>query len=212
MNNVELLNDYLCTHFPNLQLVAPLFYNAKGGIRFEIGSSDISNQDPRYMKFVYLRAKILFNEVFSNNQAMFLVVNSHRFIKKPYEIGEGLDIFRSYLTNKDRLTEVGHIVLPHVYGDKEHKTHRFCLMCKVNEIDNNSLLKAIGNKDFAIKPKVVDDVFFVNIENHVIYYLYDDCGLDIVAQDKQAIMPLYEKYYDWILNYDLEKIISTFQG
>jgi hypothetical protein len=41
---------------------------------------------------------------------------------------------------------------------------------------------------------VDDEVFFINTENHVFFYLYDDSGLDIVAKEKQGLSGLYHRY------------------
>ncbi|WP_423773820.1 DUF3885 domain-containing protein [Aneurinibacillus aneurinilyticus] len=40
MNSYQLLQQYMCTHFPNIGICKPLFYNMPIGIRFEIGNSE----------------------------------------------------------------------------------------------------------------------------------------------------------------------------
>lgn len=58
-------------------------------------------------------------------------------------------------------------------------TIRYCLSCKVKDIDYKRLLKSIGNQDMGIEPSLKDEVFFINKNSHIIYQLYDDRGLDI---------------------------------
>ena len=210
--SIEKLKHYLTTHFPNLELCAPLFYKTAVGIRFEIGAPDIPSHDPRYLKFVYMRSQILFNQVFSKNESMFLVVNSTELKDKLSQTSEGIDVFRKYLTNKNRFEEVKHIELPHVYGDENLTTHRYFLLCKVSDVDYKGLLTAIGNNDLGVEPKVKEEVFFINTENHVIFHLYDDRGLDIVAEEKQVLRGLYHRYNDWIFNYDRNKIDLIFNN
>jgi hypothetical protein len=57
---------------------------------------------------------------------------------------------------------------------------------------------------------VDDEVFFINTENQVIFYLYDDRGLDIVAKEKRVLSDLYHRYNDWILVYDRREIDQVF--
>src|SRR5699024_3600191 len=45
----------------------------------------------------------------------------------------------------------------------------------------------------------------------MLYHLYDDRGLDLVAKDKNKLYPLYETFNDWILDYDREAIGRIFK-
>jgi hypothetical protein len=73
------------------------------------------------------------------------------------------------------------------------------------------LLKAKGNQDFSIKPYVTDGVFFIDPKRHIIYYLYDDRGLNVISNNKEALLPLYNKYNSWILDYDRALIDHIFK-
>ncbi|MFD1206338.1 DUF3885 domain-containing protein [Sporosarcina contaminans] len=44
----------------------------------------------------------------------------------------------------------------------------------------------------------------------MIYHLYDDRGCDIIAVNIEDLRELYEKYNDWILDYDRERIDLLF--
>ena len=58
--------------------------------------------------------------------------------------------------------------------------------------------------------ELVSLVYLFDIENHVMLHLYDDCGLDIVAHDKNTLMPLYQDLNAWILDYEREQIDERF--
>jgi len=49
-----------------------------------------------------------------------------------------------------------------------------------------------------------------DIDNHVMLHLYDDRGLDIVAESKAALLPIYHKLNPWILDFDHKKIDDIF--
>ncbi|USK87360.1 DUF3885 domain-containing protein [Peribacillus asahii] len=38
------------------------------------------------------------------------------------------------------------------------------------------------------------------------YFVYDDRGYETIANGREVICPLYEKYYDWIDDYCREEI------
>ena len=55
------------------------------------------------------------------------------------------------------------------------------------------------------------EVYFVSLKREIIFNMYDDRGLDIIASNKQAIASLYHKYNSWLLDYDREAIDSVFK-
>ena len=55
------------------------------------------------------------------------------------------------------------------------------------------------------------EVYFINNDKSVIFNMYDDRGLDVISTKKETIAPLYNKFNDWILNYDREKVDDLFK-
>ena len=45
-----------------------------------------------------------------------------------------------------------------------------------------------------------------------LYHLYDDRGLDVLGGSRELLRPLYHKFHDWILEYDLERIDELFKA
>ena len=56
-----------------------------------------------------------------------------------------------------------------------------------------------------------EQIFIINIDKRLIFNMYDDRGLDIIAKDKETLRPLYRKFNDWILDCDREKINRTME-
>ncbi len=44
----------------------------------------------------------------------------------------------------------------------------------------------------------------------MIYNIYDDRGLDIIAKEKTILTELYTEFNHWILDYDRDKINKIF--
>lgn len=42
--------------------------------------------------------------------------------------------------------------------------------------------------------------------------MYDDRGMDLVAENKRALLHIYIKYNSWILAYDKERIDNIFMN
>lgn len=97
-------------------------------------------------------------------------------------------------------------------------THRFALPCVKSDIRYKLHLIAISYEDFPhpsqiLKgfPEVGIDTHFTNVTKEMIYHLYDDRGCDVIASNKENLLPLYEDLNDWILDYDPEEIDHIFK-
>lgn len=215
MDNIKSLENYLKDTFPDLVLRKPLFYNSKIAIRFEMGYPDISYLDKRYMGFVYVRSIMLFQELFRPDTDIYLVVNAHRWIEDKADEAQVKGLIKEYLRNKELYSSIDFIKLPYIYQEEGEEiltdTYRYCLSCRVKDIDYKGLLYAIGNQDMGIEPSFKDEVFFINRDSHVIYHLYDDRGLDITSNRISTLEKIYREYNDWILDYDRKTIDEIFK-
>lgn len=52
-------------------------------------------------------------------------------------------------------------------------------------------------------------IWLVDFEREVILHAYDDRGLDVISTNKAALLPLYEDFADWLLDYDREKMDAS---
>jgi hypothetical protein len=215
MDNNAVLTDYLKSHFPGIQLESPLFYNAPIGIRFELGVPYRGIDDPAYFTNIYMRSSIIFREVFEPDEEMFVVVKSFRGVEPYICYNQGEDVFPKYIRNRKVISQVSSIETERGIeenGDLSGIGFQHSLLCKREDIDYVGILKAKAHQDFAIKPYVSDAVFFINPHRHTIFYMYDDRGIDLVAESRESLWPIYIKFNDWILKYDRERIDSIFNG
>ncbi|ALC85240.1 hypothetical protein AM499_04975 [Bacillus sp. FJAT-22090] len=210
------LNNFMNENFPNLELRPALFYNWDIGIRFQLGvdyDSDYCYENRPYLKGVYNRAITLFKTLHLQKDEIFVVANVNDFGDFA-AFNRKLNIFSKYIQDKSVLNKLTHTTLPYVFPeddeDGKYKTHRFILKCKTSEIKYIPLLKAICNQDMGIKPKIYHDVFFINIKKETIFHVYDDRGCDLLATSPESIRDIYDKYNDWILDYDRNEIDQVF--
>lgn len=50
-----------------------------------------------------------------------------------------------------------------------------------------------------------------DFDNEIILDAYDDRGLDIISTKRTALQPLYEKFADWLLDFDREEMDAAFK-
>lgn len=209
------LNHYLETRYQGLKLRPPLFYQWRWGIRFELGNPSILGIDRQeYMERVYDRAIHLFEALHDKDDEMYVVTNAH-FADKPPSLKRKLNFYPKYILTKKLLRTLQHGVIPYVFADEDEscnqKTHRFSLKCKAGDIRYAQVMRAIGNRDFRLKPNVQHDVFFINISKGTIFHVYDDRGCDVISVTKDALTALYRGYNEWILEYDRDRIKRMFE-
>lgn len=200
--------------FPSLELI-PSIYNQWGiGIHFCLGENIYQikeNEELNYKRFqiVYEQISTIFNELFEQNDDIFLVTNMYKHKAKEKCIRK-LKVYQPFLKCKNYLNQIQVKTFSYPFEiDKveEYAMQQFTLLCKPRDLRVTELLKAASNGDFPLKPRFggysIDypDVFFVNITKDIIFFIYDDRGCEVIALDFKRIRPLCEKYHNWVEEY-----------
>ncbi len=211
-----LLNNYMNTNFPALELRPPLFYSWDIGIRFELGVNwerEYDYPDNPYILGCYHRAISLFKALHSPEEDIYVVMDISDFHKRR-NIRRNLGNFSSYV-EKFLLYRLSHEIKDYVFPEDDeagiYKTHRFTLKCKAADLNYIPLLKAICNQDLALKPSIYHRVYFINIDRKTIFHVYDDRGCDLLAESPENIRSIYKTFNDWILDYDWNMIDKVFK-
>ncbi|MEC1581886.1 DUF3885 domain-containing protein [Bacillus subtilis] len=205
--------EYMEERFQNLEFIPSIYNQWSIGIHFCLGENIYQLKEKEELNLkrfqvVYEQITIIFNELFEQNDDIFLVTNMYKH-KKEKSIRK-LKVYQPFLKCKNHLNQILVKTYPYPFEiDKaeEYKMQQFSLLCKPRDLRVTELLKAASNEDFPLKPKFggysIDypDVFFVNITKDIIFFIYDDCGCEVIALDFKRIRPLYEKYHDWVEEY-----------
>ena len=222
----------------------PVFYNFPVGIRFEIGTGEIFDNDrnplPEYINQAVNRADQISHKIFPTKPdvlAFELFVESE---KKANELVNGfLDknyIFESETISQDvveycldfqniseflhefreKITQIAphEIVVNKIEDDEDTLWHLFLywdLSCCC--IDLHNLFKEIVLADFGgVLHPLTSSIYLFAIEHPLLFHLYDDRGLDVIAADCVSLIPIYKEFDKWILNYDRERIDALFSS
>lgn len=211
--NIE-LKEFLTNYFDGLTIKKPLFYNHKIGIRFNLQIE--ADTDEEYFTEVDKRSVLLFESVFCNDDDIYIVFYDYKYKKNKIRIGNYCLKQVSDFTNKN----VDYLLVRQLYGNDFHKDlyNRAIVKTKVGKVNYKNILDAIGKIDFPpLKPRIDKkgflsnkEIFFINQNKKIIFNMYDDRGLDIIATKKDDLLGIYQKYNDWILEYDRKGIDTIF--
>ena len=221
-----IINHYLDSTFPGLELAHSIFNQWDIGIHFELGKgmyqlNDDGSLNMDMFHLVYQQSFLLFHELFSYRDDILLVTNLYQnasIIQK-----KRTKIYDRYVKNKELKYQINLENIPYIWEVEEEKTYttRLSLQCRKADIKYKQLIKAACNEDFPLQPKLArkshslllyPDLFFINLSKNLIFFIYDDRGCEVIAKDKETLIPLYEKYGDWIDEFSREKVDSCFRS
>ena len=207
--------QFLSDNFKRLRLRKPLFYSWDFGLRFDLQVGDTNIDE--YFKKVTKRATTIFETAFVKSDNVFLIFMDYKYRRRKIR-------FSNFLFQQiDRLTKtaVSYSKEKRLYEPYDKLDIRNIAIIKTTaqEINCANILTAISHTDFGARQPRLDqnsfftakEVYFVNIDKKLIFHMYDDRGLDIIAAEKETIRPIYTKHTDWILDYDREQIDKQFR-
>ncbi len=217
MSLLENINQY----FKGLDIGCGLFYKWDTGIRFELSSPESyqfetensHKYNEEYFEEVHHRAVTLFEAVFEEDVDIHIVYQ--RLCWKRQRLAKANYVFKQ-IKDLD-YSKIEYKTLKFVDSDEpdkdNYKYKRLIVKSKVKNVNYSNVLQAISNMDFPTRmPSIAGEVFFINDTKKIILNMYDDRGMDIIANRKETLERIYQEYNEWILDYDREKIDAVFNS
>lgn len=211
------LQGYLHKTFPGLILKPSLYLQWKTGIHFGLAEGIYQfkkNGELNHHMFdiVYSQTLAIFNALFDDEDELVLVTNVYQE-KKANHKTKPFNVYKTALKDRKLVYRLILETRPYVFDDEEEAedriTSQYHLTCSKQDLNYFSLIKAACNQDFPLKPKFrkekgmyYPDVFFINVSKNLIYFIYDDRGCEVIAADKETLRPVYEKYPEWLYEYN----------
>lgn len=211
MNILTKHNQFLSDNFPGLNIKKPLFYNWELSLRFDLQKKNLSPNSPwkkEYFNEVYHRAETLFNFCFQNSKENVLLIVQQiewedSIIEEDDYILKQISNFDNSLMGKERIENL------YEAEDMFDNWNRAMYQTTLDKINFKNLIHGICNTDFPDrKPHIDNELYLINLNEKIIFHIYDDRGLDVLMTDKNKLKILYDKHPSWILEHDREAIIK----
>lgn len=207
----QFFNDY----FQGLKLRAPLFFNWDNGLRFDLQVGETDRDE--YFEEVLKRSSILFKSLFGPRDNLFFVLMDYKYKRRKIRV----DNFCFQQIEDIKKNGIAFLKAYRLYepNDKYDIRNIAVVKSRTENINFENILKAIGNTDFPPRAPRLDnnsvftskEIYFMNIDKKLIFHMYDDRGLDIIANDIETLRPIYDKYNTWILESNRGQIDGVFK-
>ena len=196
------LEQYLQQHFGKVNLFDRSF--VKKDLVFHVDlvkdlyqlKDNLDEINEEYFKQVYKKSNELFEDVFREEESLYLIVHV-RSERGKYE-QSATKVFRQLRRRADKYNIK---FVEKVMDEEEQVIEYAVLLPNKNALDYKRLIKAICHQDFPpLQPRFrqtytyYPEVFFVNVDQKIVMNIYDDRGCFLLFGDS-ATYDMFKKKY-----------------
>jgi uncharacterized protein DUF3885 len=191
------LPQFMFSHFPRVDFGGDLFGQWPVGIRFEIGLENVSRAT-KIHEFLFGEADdciLVFQEWLSDridlgaDRSTLLFSTPGVFPNGPPSEFQAVDV-----------------------SPFEETPHRLTwARLPLNSFNATQMFQAVANRERGGIPAIGSGVYALDDRAKLIIHMYDDRGLDVIAADPSTLVPLYQRFGDWILENQRRKIDLRFR-
>lgn len=193
--NQQLRNIYLHNHHT---------YLLKENLRFELAYGNEMDYIPRVER-AKKRAHTLFHEVFKESETIQVI----------FMIGKNEHIKITKLLHQSTFKLIDSFTSS-AWNDEEDTFPMEVLVIEVdkNNLRINKLIDGLCYQDFFNygKLRINASLVFYEKKDNILLNIYDDRGCDIWSDNLLRQKQLYNDYYTWLLDYDLERMSNFYQS
>jgi hypothetical protein len=189
------LAEFMFSRFSRVDFGGDLFGQWPVGIRFEIGTEQVS------------RATKLYEFTFAKVEDLILVSQDWKGGKEI--AGRSFPLFK---TPGIFPTELVELLTLDVFPLEETNYRLTWMRISPLAFDAERMFQAIANREQLGSPKIRSGVYVIDPNNELIMHMYDDRGLDVIAVELDTLRPLFETFGDWVLDNQRHKIEFRFQS
>ena len=204
----------------SIQLERPMYYKNEFSLRFELGPPEVelwTDRDREIINEEYFR--IASQRAFSIFKSAFLPTDEIKICYQIFSDGrqkikKGNYLFKlmKNLTSKKVKFTDHRDIYSDVLDRKSYCWKRVTLsnMCS-SELDIEKIIETLVNTDFGIRGhNLKGELYILNCTKGLVFNIYDDRGMDIVSEKKEALTSIYHEHNKWLLGYDKEHMDSMF--
>ncbi len=198
----------------NERLQLPIFYESPVSLRFETGDPtldiflDEKHLNPRYLKSAQWRAAFLYEKTAPFDTLLWVLYRTP-------DLDTDIDEIIEKFCRLAHLPSPAEVYQQDVTTASEESMTRILLFWDMEQTPPRvaPLLEAIMSCDFKGLGfrELSSAVFFFDTTRHLLFHPYDDRGADVVAEKTDNIRFLYKDCQNWLLEYDIERMKTTFE-
>ena len=203
------MQEQIIAQFGDKALEHGLFYNHQGSLRFEL------SQGSGYIKMfltAYNKAQALVDFAFQDLETVSICLafdGSGSYIAN-------LSIFRS-LKECEIIVPRKHSTWQKFYREIDIDNEEYCFyrtfICfTITAAEIDKFLWAVLAKDLGIYPQSKCDLYLFDLEQSILLHPYDDRGMDIIGSNKDKLKELYDRFNQWLLDYDRAEMAAYFDN
>jgi hypothetical protein len=168
-------------------------------LRFELGGRHPNGSEERITQ-ASERATAIFNEVFAPDEKLTLIIKNwaltgqELFCRTP---GHLTSLIACPLT--DGVTQI--ITQQHCDGEK-YFYKQTLLAASVRDLNYRSMFRGIAHLEQGRKPSISESIYFVSVDRAVVFYMYDDRGCLVFADQPEKLRSLYQGRRGWLVHPD----------
>ena len=198
----------------NERLQLPIFYECPISLRFETGDPELEifltekQLNPKYLRSAFWRTTFLYEKVAPFDTLLWVL---YRTSEQDNNVEELIDRF----CHLCHLPSPAEVYQQEVTTAAEDPMTRILLFWDMEETPPKTepLFKEIMHSDFKGLGfrELSSAVFFFDTKRHLLFHPYDDRGVDVVGKTTEDIRYLYEECRNWLLDYDIDRMKTTFE-
>jgi hypothetical protein len=199
--------------FGRTDLPDALVYEFEYALRFELGG-DFDTKDDRIPRFLRAldRARAVIGALFEPTKNVTAMIDFYGFKDLTRHSWTMVKDLKTAGFETRKLRYLGALEQERDEGFPDDETiFRHWYVCdRLSADDLNKLAWCSIAAEMNIRPRARGGIYLADMERRTMLHIYDDRGMDAVAMDRENLRPLYQRFDDWLLDCDREKIDATF--
>lgn len=190
---------YLARAFPRADLGNHPIDFGPVHLRFELGDRHPNGSDERIAQATE-RATVLFGDLFLQDEQLTLIIKNWAWTGRelfPKSPGHLASLIRGPAS--DRFVEI--ITSRRSHGE-EYSYEQVLRRVFVRDLDCRSIFRGIAHVEQGREPCINESVYFVSARRILAFYMYDDRGCLVFADNAEKLRPLYQKRRSWLVDPD----------
>ncbi|SMP27315.1 DUF3885 domain-containing protein [Shimia sagamensis] len=199
--------------FPCTEFSHALFFDWDHALRFELGGEGVPTTRAlkRFNQALH-RASTVAAALFQNTEELWLLTSYYG--EKP-RTKKRLKQLRHCGLDPANITHLGAVAQIDEDYIAEFGCDQFRFWDAFQLTEKSQLQEVLWltlGAELGVHPRLTMDVYFVDFAQNLVLHPYDDRGMDVVAINKDALLPLYQRFGDWLLEWNRPEMRSNFDA